>query len=372
MKTFLLIAISILASMAVYSQSSGPLRGHSFTNLTLAGSDKPWLNASNANSSDNSYASFNDLSNQNGKYTDYLVAANFGFNIPALAEITGIAVSIERADPSTSTADHSIRIVKNNIVSGSEHSTGAMYSSTENFEIFDSQEGFGNSTDLWGETWTPADINSTGFGVAVSAKRAIENSNTDGRIDDIRITVYYTLNFTLPVKLTSFSAIPKNDEVRLSWTTEQEEDMDRFEVQRSANGTDFTSFGTIICRNLPTASAYGFNDYSPFKGGTSYRLKIIERNGNINYSKIVTVQFKTNNTATLYPSPWKKGSALFISNTTNEKLTIHFYNSTGENIGTCTSNGNQVPTLPFATGVVRYKVYNAKNEVKGSGTLLIH
>ena len=49
----------------------------------------------------------------------------------------------------------------------------------------------GGSSDLWGLTWTVAQINASDFGVSIKAE-GIDPSGGDGTIDAVRITVYYT------------------------------------------------------------------------------------------------------------------------------------------------------------------------------------
>ncbi len=255
-----------------------------------------------------------------------------------------------------------------------DRSSGAAYSVSSSFAIKDTYQDYGGESDLWNESWTATAINNSGFGVAVAAQRSQTGTGTNGRIDNIRIAVYYNVISTLPVKLINFSAQAKTEIVRLSWTTAEESDMDRFEVQRSANGTEFSSFGTIICTNQRTVTAYAFNDYAPLQGISYYRLKILEKDGKTSYSKIVTVQQNIENATTLYPSPWKKGSALNIRNAGNEKLSIQFYNYTGELVTKLTTSSGQVPVdiLSNTRGILRYKVYNEKKEVTGSGTLMVY
>lgn len=339
--------------------------------IDLRGSDKSWVNTENIGASDNQYATFGNLSDVIGAHTDYLLAQGFGMNIPANAQITGIAAYIESSDMNSCTGDYNIRIVKKGEIGTNEHSSGDLYL---NGDSKDPYRVYGGAADLWGESWTADDINSNDFGIAVAAQREVTGRQTEGRIDNIRIAVYYFIPTTLPLKLTAFRAIPSNDKVRLEWTTSDESSMDRFEVQRSAEGTDFKSFGTVICKNQVTATSYSFNDYSPFPGASYYRLKIFEKSGAITYSKIVTVRIVSDPEITLYPSPWKKGEGLFIRNAGNEKLTIQFYNESGEMAAKVSTSSGQVtmPALPNVKGLLRYKVFNEKDELKGSGTLLVY
>ncbi len=142
-----------------------------------------WTNFNNGMASDNAYA-FATLRN---KVSHYLKASNFGFSIPAGAVINGIVVEIERkAGGVSQIEDNSIKIVKSNGSLGTtEKSTGSAWND------WDSYITFGGSVDLWGETWTAADINDADFGVCISAKETF-NITDQANIDHIRITVYYT------------------------------------------------------------------------------------------------------------------------------------------------------------------------------------
>jgi hypothetical protein len=371
MKQLLLFFISIHLFIHSNAQVSGPQSGKLFGNAALDGSDQSWVNAANIGVSDHQYATFGNLHDIAGMHTDYLVAEGFGISVPANAIITGIMAYVESSDMNSCTADFNIRIVKTGRIGSTEHSTGDLYF---NADSKDAYRSYGSSSDLWGESWTPTDVMAVDFGLAIAAQRAVTGRPTGGQVDNIRLAVYYFLPTTLPLNLTAFSATPKKDMVRLDWSTSDESNMDRFEIQRAAEGGDFTSFGTILCKNQVTTNAYAFNDYSPLSGTSSYRLKILEKSGSITYSKIVQVHFKSDNAITLYPSPWKKGEGLFIHNPANEKLTIQFYNETGEMTSKASTSSGQVtiPDLSAVKGVLRYKVFDEKNETRGSGTLLVY
>jgi hypothetical protein len=52
---------------------------------------------------------------------------------------------------------------------------------------------YGGATDLWGTTWSPADINSPRFGVSIAAKTFADFKNdSQARVDTVTIVVYYT------------------------------------------------------------------------------------------------------------------------------------------------------------------------------------
>lgn len=339
MKAFLLLAISFFTLLNSNAQSKGPIIGGGFSNETLPGSNKFWFSVENAQGSDDVYTDFSNLNTGANSYTDYIHVNKFGLDVPADAIITGIAVTVERSDPNQNTADYSVRTLKYDIVTGDEKSTGAAYTN------FDSDETFGNSGDLWGEFWTPDMINDNGFGIAIAAQRINGSTgNTNGRIDNISITIYYTDLTTLPVSLVNFSTKKNNGSININWVTDNESGMSKYEVQRSSDGRNFSSIQSVQSRNSISRTSYSAIDSKPLNGIGYYRLKMIEVDGSATYSKIVPVQFTTGNLITIYPTLWKTGTKLNISNPNNEKLTAYFFNSAGQHIGIATTINSALPT----------------------------
>jgi hypothetical protein len=90
MRTFIIICLGILIpEWPVLSQSQGPLNPGTKVNNILGGS-VAWVNPNNVGISDNSCATAT-----NGT-SNILIVSNFGFSIPATANITGITTEIER------------------------------------------------------------------------------------------------------------------------------------------------------------------------------------------------------------------------------------------------------------------------------------
>ena len=370
MKAFLLLGISFFTLLNSNAQSSkGPKTGGGFSNETHPGSNKFWFSVENAQGSDDDYSNFGNLNAGANSYTDYIHVNKFGLDVPPTAIITGIEVTVERSDPDQNTSDYSVRIIKYDIVTGDERSTGAAYTS------FDSDETFGNAGDLWGEFWTPDMINDNGFGIAIAARR-IDGSTgtTSGRIDNISITVYYSDPSTLPVSLVNFSAKKNNSSINVNWTTDNESGMSSYQVQRSSDGTNFSNIQSVQSRNSVGRTGYSATDNKPLNGIGYYRLKMVEVDGSVTYSKIVTVQFATGNLITIYPSLWKKGTTLNISNPNHEKLTAHFFNSAGQHIGIATTISAALPTnmLRNQKGIIYYKIINATGQPLGTGNLLVN
>ncbi len=82
--------------------------------------------------------------------------------------------------------DNAVRIVKGGAFGADDHSDGPAWPITPEANIV-----YGSPSDLWGETWTVADINGAGFGAGISGKDGI--SGDLAQVDHIEITVYYSL-----------------------------------------------------------------------------------------------------------------------------------------------------------------------------------
>lgn len=158
----------------------GPLAGGTFATDSLVGSIA-WTSAVNAQISDNSYATSVLLLAQ---VTNYLKITNFGFSIPTDSTIAGITVSIERSSTTLNgTHDNSIKLTVSGSVAGSDKANAGL-----EWPTTDAVATYGSATDLWGTTWIPSQINSSTFGVEVSA---IADLAGTAQIDYVSIQVDY-------------------------------------------------------------------------------------------------------------------------------------------------------------------------------------
>lgn len=163
--------------------SQGPNSGGTFANVTGVGSIS-WTNPSNAASSNNVKATATLNPSQQ---TNYLQATNFGFSIPSGATIDGIVVEIECSASFFGPKDIVVKLVKGGTISGTNTVNTNYWSDSSDMYL-----SHGSSSNLWGLSWTDSDINSSSFGVAISAINASVKFSSQATIDHIRITVYYT------------------------------------------------------------------------------------------------------------------------------------------------------------------------------------
>lgn len=320
MKAVFCILVSVLSLFSATAQCTlaGPRDGNSFSTNNSIGS-YAWSNPSYSQGSNNSYASFGVLLGLFGTATsNYLVVSNPGFTLPAGATICGITVDIERSAGGlglgASVTDQSVKIVKGGVIGGSEHASGTAWPGA------DAYASYGGSSDKWGLTWTAADINSSGFGVAVSGKLStgLAGLFLSAQIDHIRIKVHYSIPSTpVPVTFLSFTANAAEAGVQLNWSTSYEFNSYLFVVEKLAeNGKDWYSIDTIQAGGNSTAiSIYEAVDHLPAAENV-YRIKEIDQDNTIRYSGMVNLSYNKSLHAKLllYPNPVQNG--LFVETKT--------------------------------------------------------
>ncbi len=123
---------------------------------------------------------------------------------------------------------------------------------------------------------------------------------------DNRFKLLITPPTVLSVNLNYFSARKSNSGSLISWASDSEVNAQKFEVERSANGIDFTSIGSITAKgNSSSKTEYSFFDNSPSAGINYYRLKQIDKNNGASYSKPATLDFSLSNEGNfkVYPNP---------------------------------------------------------------------
>lgn len=95
-------------------------------------------------------------------------------------------------------------------------------------------------------------------------------------------------HFNPPAKLTSFTGHAKNNKVLLEWFISGNEDADQFEIEKSTDGVNFTLAALVFGTDLPDSGKYSFYEKAG-KKKTRYRIKMIHKNKNAEYSPVLEV-----------------------------------------------------------------------------------
>ena len=119
----------------------------------------------------------------------------------------------------------------------------------------------------------------------------------------------------LTVNLLSFTAEQQGDAALLKWSTATGSANDKFTVERSADGSQWTALKTIGgTGNTATRQDYNFTDNSPLSGDNYYRIKQVDKNGNNVYSETRRLKFGEKWIVSLSPNPVASGEVKLVSN----------------------------------------------------------
>jgi N-acetylneuraminic acid mutarotase len=137
------------------------------------------------------------------------------------------------------------------------------------------------------------------------------DTSTSGILNDLWKISSMTV---LPLQLLHFSGVLDNNIVRLQWQTTPGLNFSHFIIQRSFDGTRFTSIGTISGAGNIVRSSYSYYDndlQNRQEQKIFYRLQLMDIDSHFTYSRII--RFDMNRTAALHVFPNPAVNSLNLS-----------------------------------------------------------
>jgi hypothetical protein len=152
----------------------------------------------------------------------------------------------------------------------------------------------------WNPAGSPVDL---GFGTGATYAGLAITSHDNTALSTFTAD-NYSQTAALPVELSSFTGKSTGKTVVLQWTTQTEQDVDHFEVERSVDGAHFAPIVKIKAygnSNIP--QDYTAADEQPVKGVNYYRLKTVDRDGRFSWSPVILVRSDNLPAPALFPNP---------------------------------------------------------------------
>ena len=132
----------------------------------------------------------------------------------------------------------------------------------------------------------------------------------------------------MPVSLLSFSGALVNESVLLNWSTADETNNAKFEIERSGNGKNWQTIGEVAgSGNSASILNYSFTDQNPLMGDAYYRLQQVDLNGASVNSNAVLIQKEEAKSASISPNPFE--NVLTIKTNIKDDLEIYIYDVLG-------------------------------------------
>jgi hypothetical protein len=300
-------------------------------------------------------------------------------NVPALG-ITqsndGTNTVVDRwwyITPNTSSATP-VTLDLNFTYRGSENTTGDNCTSTHfgaQYWVRYSASNYG-----WkpceGPTWTCSTMGTwpkvTGVGVTQSGTASTGGVNLpDGNLS----TSYWVLsckNQPLPIELVYFKGVCQdNRKTILQWKTASEVNALKFNIERSTNGLDYITIGSLNAQ-YPYGGNYSFVDDSRQSGILYYRLKMIDKDGTFKYSPIADVDVDRCNNVRTQIYAYSTNVVVQLQTEQAQKMKVLIYDAIGRVIVDKDIdvqegyNSFQFP-MNVANSIYFVKLVNAKDEL---------
>ena len=149
--------------------------------------------------------------------------------------------------------------------------------------------------------------------------------------DGQSLTLSFPNTIALPIELATFSAIPFEKHVDLSWATSSEHDNDHFTIEKSVDLISWEAVCTLPgAGNSLQLNEYECSDLTPYDGISYYRLKQTDFNGELSLSEIIPVQFKKDVEIEIWPNPFTNKIELSISEMTDGVYYVEITDLTGK------------------------------------------
>ena len=189
--------------------------------------------------------------------------------------------------------------------------------------------------------------------------------NPDAEIDGLLVSNAWS--DIVPVELTSFNALVKNNGVSLNWITATELNNSGFEVERKSGNTSWSKLAFIDGHGTTTSpNKYSYFDGNLSSGKYSYRLKQIDFDGSYVYSKVVETNIDLPSKFELaqnYPNPFNPNTVIAYSLPKAGHVTLKVYNALGQEVSTLVNGmveaGNhdiKFNASGFSSGIYYYRL----------------
>jgi hypothetical protein len=175
-------------------------------------------------------------------------------------------------------------------------------------------------------------------------------------------TAYVTALSTVPVKLVYFDAKAENQDALLTWQTASELNNSHFDVERSIDGKNFKTIGTVKGNGTTSKTIqYQFMDKEAANVSSTvfYRLRQVDFNGDAELSQTATVRFATTEleTVSVAPNPFSSELNLSVNGTKESVLSVTITDLQGRQLST--------ETYPTVKGTNTISLNHVANLDKG-------
>ncbi len=139
--------------------------------------------------------------------------------------------------------------------------------------------------------------------------------------------------FVLPVHLLSFKTLLINKTANLNWTVANELYFKFYTVEWSTDGEKFQTLGTVAAKGTNNGSvSYSFQHGNTVAGNNYYKLKMVDKDGSLQYSPIRMVTVGKTISLNIYPNPAQQFLTVDLNGTINRQTEIVVTDPAGKEV----------------------------------------
>ncbi len=132
----------------------------------------------------------------------------------------------------------------------------------------------------------------------------------------------------LSISKLKLNATQIDQNIKLSWETLNEKNLNEFVLERSKDAQSFDPIYTVPAQNT-SESSYSYVD-NACTGTNYYRVKSISQTGEERYSEVKKVSLNKTKTIKLYPNPSEKILHVYLPMLTDKRATANIYDMQGK------------------------------------------
>jgi hypothetical protein len=183
----------------------------------------------------------------------------------------------------------------------------------------------------------PASLTTDGSFLSTASPTNPDLGNSYGTNNPFTAYTWAVSVFPIPLslKLLDFTAVADHCAAKLGWTTSNEINIDRFEVEQSNNNINYHTAEIVNAKNGTSTGTYSIKINQQLTTNY-YRLKIIDKTGPIIYSPVREVKINCivdDSYLTVYPNPVRNGILNINFKTNNSGVAnIWLSNAAGQRV----------------------------------------
>lgn len=170
-------------------------------------------------------------------------------------------------------------------------------------------------TKVYGLSIFPNDVTPAMNLVTLANVPTDTDAGANGGLDMMAGGGFFVENTVLPLSLTSFFGKVVDNNINLTWKTENQINFDRFELERSLNSSSSFEKITTITAGSTQQGNYNYSDINIAQRNSKaylYRLKMINMDGSYSYSNTVAFKFSKTSSFGVFPNVIKQAQIFNI------------------------------------------------------------